>query len=65
MAREDLSPCISVCSVNEATGYCYGCFRNLQEITDWKRYTNDERKQVLAQLDDRKAQSKDDRHPYA
>jgi predicted Fe-S protein YdhL (DUF1289 family) len=26
------SPCISVCKIDAATGYCYGCLRTLQEI---------------------------------
>jgi uncharacterized protein len=29
------SPCIGVCSINEATGYCQGCFRTLEEIRQW------------------------------
>ena len=29
------SPCISICSISEATGLCQGCFRSLHEIKAW------------------------------
>ena len=29
------SPCISICRVNESTGWCEGCFRTLGEIASW------------------------------
>lgn len=29
------SPCIGVCRIDEATGWCTGCLRTLEEITDW------------------------------
>lgn len=29
------SPCIGVCRIDEATGWCAGCLRTLEEITDW------------------------------
>lgn len=29
------SPCISVCRMDAATGWCEGCFRTLEEIAGW------------------------------
>ena len=31
------SPCISVCRMDAATGWCEGCFRTLDEIAAWSR----------------------------
>lgn len=33
------SPCISVCSMNAATGYCQGCNRTIEEIQGWWDFT--------------------------
>lgn len=29
------SPCISICRIDEATGWCEGCLRTLDEIAGW------------------------------
>ena len=29
------SPCIGVCRIDAATGYCAGCLRTLDEIAAW------------------------------
>ena len=31
-----ISPCISICKNNPATGYCYGCARTEDEKKIWK-----------------------------
>ena len=31
-----ISPCISICKTDPATGYCYGCGRNDEEKKIWK-----------------------------
>ena len=31
------SPCISVCSISSADGFCEGCFRTLSEVSGWAR----------------------------
>lgn len=49
-----LSPCISVCDMDERTGYCKGCFRTLEEIERWTLYTNDEKREVRARLGPRR-----------
>lgn len=29
------SPCVGVCSMDDLTGYCLGCYRTLEEIQQW------------------------------
>ncbi len=33
--KEVESPCIGVCTVDDVTGFCQGCFRTLEEIQGW------------------------------
>jgi uncharacterized protein len=44
------SPCIAVCQIDNATGFCIGCKRNLDEIRDWIIMAPDERQRVLDSL---------------
>ena len=44
------SPCILVCSIDMATGYCFGCGRTRDEIGGWTLYTSDERRAIMAAL---------------
>jgi predicted Fe-S protein YdhL (DUF1289 family) len=44
------SPCILVCSIDMATGYCFGCGRTRDEIGSWTRYTSEERRAIMADL---------------
>ena len=49
-----LSPCISVCDMDEKSGHCKGCFRTLEEIECWTIYTNDEKRAIRAQIGPRR-----------
>lgn len=44
------SPCINVCRMNPATGWCDGCLRTLDEIAAWSRMSEDARRAVWALL---------------
>ncbi|RXF75392.1 DUF1289 domain-containing protein [Hansschlegelia zhihuaiae] len=44
------SPCIQVCVVDPATGWCEGCYRSLAEIGGWMRFSDEERDRVMRQL---------------
>lgn len=44
------SPCILVCVVDRATGYCFGCGRTREEIGGWLTMTPAERREVMAEL---------------
>ena len=48
------SPCIAVCRLDEATGYCEGCWRTIDEIRDWIIMLPDERQAVLQRLAERR-----------
>ena len=51
---EVASPCINVCRMDPASGYCEGCRRSLDEIACWSLYTAAEKRAVLALLPARK-----------
>ena len=44
------SPCISVCRIDEATGYCEGCLRTIDEIAGWGMMTDDRKASVWEEL---------------
>ena len=41
------SPCISICKLNKSTGFCDGCFRTINEISQWTSMTDVERMSLL------------------
>lgn len=45
-----LTPCIRLCAVDAATGFCAGCGRSLAEIGSWIRLSDSERRAVMALL---------------
>jgi hypothetical protein len=44
------SPCILVCSIDDKTGYCFGCGRTRAEIGAWTSYSSDQRRAIMAVL---------------
>jgi uncharacterized protein len=52
--EEVASPCINVCRMDAASGWCEGCRRSLDEIAAWSIYTAAEKRAVLALLPARK-----------
>jgi uncharacterized protein len=44
------SPCILVCSIDMASGYCFGCGRTREEIGNWTLYSDAERAALMKQL---------------
>ena len=46
------SPCICVCSLDE-NDICIGCSRSNDEIINWGRMSNDERREVLKRVAER------------
>ncbi|MFN3546379.1 MAG: DUF1289 domain-containing protein [Mesorhizobium sp.] len=44
------SPCILVCSIDSATGYCFGCGRTQMEIGRWIAMGPSERRAIMAEL---------------
>lgn len=44
------SPCILVCSIDEKTGYCFGCGRTRAEIGEWMTISSDRRRAIMDEL---------------
>ncbi|KSV79761.1 Fe-S oxidoreductase [Sinorhizobium sp. GW3] len=44
------SPCILVCSIDDKTGYCFGCGRTRDEVGRWTLYTDAERRAIMSEL---------------
>lgn len=51
------SPCIDVCRIDQSSGLCEGCYRTLDEICMWTRYSDQERAGIMAQLDARRIEA--------
>ena len=49
------SPCVNVCVIDRATGWCKGCGRTLDEISGWSAASPDAKRAVLARLPGRRA----------
>ena len=47
------SPCISICELNEDTGFCDGCFRTRKEIAQWPSLDENEKLNLLDVLRNR------------
>jgi predicted Fe-S protein YdhL (DUF1289 family) len=50
------SPCVNVCRIDEATGWCEGCMRSLDEIAAWGSLSAAAKRAVWVQLEQRRAQ---------
>lgn len=48
------SPCISVCTIDDATGQCLGCRRTIDEIRDWPILSRDQKLSLLDTLAERR-----------
>ncbi|UKJ73766.1 DUF1289 domain-containing protein [Azospirillum brasilense] len=49
------SPCVSVCKLTADRAYCIGCLRTLEEIRGWKHMDADQKRALLAELENRQA----------
>jgi predicted Fe-S protein YdhL (DUF1289 family) len=59
MTAMPVSPCIGVCLIDPASGYCRGCLRSTAEIAAWYRAGSEEKRAILARLERRRAASGD------
>ena len=48
------SPCIDVCRIDAASGWCEGCLRTIDEIAAWSALDDDAKRAVLAALPPRR-----------
>jgi len=47
------TPCVRICVIDEDSGLCIGCGRNVEEIAMWRDLTEDERLAVMRALPER------------
>ena len=52
-AQAVASPCINVCRMDEATGWCEGCLRTLDEIARWSALGEENRRRLCSELEQR------------
>lgn len=53
--RPVASPCISLCRIDDDTGWCEGCFRTLEEIAAWGNMDDSGKVRVLDTIEARRA----------
>lgn len=51
--EDSASPCIGVCRMSPQTELCEGCFRTIEEIIEWRDYSEQEKREVFARTKDR------------
>lgn len=44
------SPCVQICVVHPAERICTGCYRTMDEIAAWSKYSPEERRTIMADL---------------
>ncbi len=52
------SPCVDVCRMNPADAVCDGCMRTLDEIACWSSLPDAAKREILALLPARRAETK-------
>ena len=52
---EIASPCVNVCQMHPEQGYCMGCMRTIDEISDWLDMRDEEKRELIAKLEQRRA----------
>jgi predicted Fe-S protein YdhL (DUF1289 family) len=50
------SPCISICQMDPQADVCLGCYRTRQEIASWSRMSAEAQRELLAVLNERRAE---------
>jgi len=48
------SPCIGKCQLKPSSQLCEGCFRTMEEITNWSNYSDYQKLKLLKVLQERK-----------
>ena len=58
------SPCNSICTIDQVTGCCAGCFRTLDEIAMWSVLDDAEKRAVWRELPGRRAAAEAKSRPW-
>ena len=48
------SPCIGICELEKNSEICKGCNRTIDEITNWKTFSEEKKKEIIKLLKKRK-----------
>jgi len=48
------SPCTSICKMNAENGFCQGCWRTLDEITNWSVASEAKKMQIWLAISQRR-----------
>lgn len=60
MANTEIqSPCIGVCSIDDSTGFCQGCYRTMDEIQGWGDLTEAQKNEITQIASQREEQAFD------
>ncbi|MGL4974106.1 MAG: DUF1289 domain-containing protein [Bosea sp. (in: a-proteobacteria)] len=51
--RRPPSPCVKICVIDPASGFCEGCGRTMPEIAGWLRLSEPARQGVMRKLPER------------
>ncbi|CAN1508619.1 MAG: DUF1289 domain-containing protein [Sulfuritalea sp.] len=54
--NEIQSPCVGICTMDDTTGLCLGCYRSLDEIKGWWDMNPQDQKKLLVALEERQMQ---------
>ncbi|MFM9915682.1 MAG: DUF1289 domain-containing protein [Rhizobacter sp.] len=57
------SPCVGVCQMDEAAGWCTGCLRTRDEITDWGTLVDRDKLAIWKRLTQRRLDLPDSQPP--
>lgn len=49
-----ITPCIGICKIDPVTRLCLGCLRSIDEIASWSSITDQQRLEIMQQLETRK-----------
>ena len=47
------SPCVKICIIHPQANICAGCFRTIDEISNWSNMSESERKGIIKELPNR------------
>ena len=47
------SPCVRICVVHPEARICTGCFRTIDEISQWSKMSREDRREIMKALPDR------------
>lgn len=56
MSEHVPSPCVSICALDDKD-ICVGCFRSGEEISQWGKMNNEQKKAVLQSVSQREYES--------